>query len=251
MIYFPPLNTSKLRVQLRELRVREDLEMLAVPPGKNEASATKLLRFAVESSLGENSDPRRWTVQERTLAVAHYLSCVVDDGPNFAVGDSQSEGHGRLLDYLDTENDSAPYEVEAGTHGGSTWFAKQINGAEAEVMEGLFSSRTDWIIADMAVRLRESDEPTSAPSAVDDPSGFSDWLSARVDVFKSMSESDFEALFVLCQTAKDGALHHLFSLGLDAGGYVVLPKGGGSHELAAARFPANSAVGAIARAIGA
>ena len=94
MIHFPILRTRRLTVQLRELPIAESIAVASMPPHLYEASCTAFLRGAIETVDGI-SDPAQWTVQERTLAVCHYLACTLEDGPDFAVG------NGRFSDYLD------------------------------------------------------------------------------------------------------------------------------------------------------
>lgn len=248
MIHFPPIQTGRLNVRLRELTLREALALAATPLKKHEAATAQLLGYIVATAEGQHADPRAWTVQERMLVVAHYIACTVEGGGNFAIGD------GHFLDYLDHDVDAAPAEVDAGEAAGDQWRMRQLTGAEAEAMEGLCTSRQEWLCADMAARLHAAGEAgPERPDPVSSPGPYATWLSERREVFMDMPESDFEALFGAYERGR-AALHHLFWLGFDNEGHEALARakgGGAGTELAPARFPAASCVGDLARWLGA
>lgn len=247
MIHFRPIVTSRLNVQLRELTMRQALEVAAVPPQQDEAATTVLLRSCIQSSTGRVSDPAQWTVQECMLVRAHYLSAVADDGPNFSVG------KGRFLDYLLADMDAVVDSADAGKACGDHWRAHQLTGAQAEIMERMCQSRNDWLVADMAARLHaEDDEDDRPPDAVADPNAYGEWLAKRRDVILGLSEGEFLDLFGAYQAGL-AELRHLFDIGFDAAGHLALPinrEDGGDTMLAPARFPARSCVSRLAILLG-
>ena len=246
MIDYPPLRTPRLDVQLRELTIGEALQLAAVPPNKHERAMSALLRLAMVRAGGEHQDPARWTVQERMLVMAHYISCVSETGANFELG------NGRFLDFLDPMADTGPEEIDAGAACGDTWRIRQVYGAEAEAIEAICGSRFDWTVADMAARLRvQDDEEPKAPDAVKEPHRYGEWLQAQVGVIKAMPESEFAELFALYRAGLAG-LNHLFRLEFDGDGHIVLPKHGkeGGPDLEPARFPADACITEIARILG-
>lgn len=244
MIHFPPLRTSRLDVQLQELTIAQAVDLAAVPPDKHEAAITGLLRHAVQEARGEHTDPARWTVQERILAVAHYTAATAEEGGNFHVG------AGRLLDYLDAQADTVQAQADGGTALGHRWEVRQLIGAEAEAMEGICASRLDWVTADMAARLRDLDDEADgkAPSAADAPGPYADWLAQRADKMRRLPESDFADLFRAYRTGRD-ALHHIFRLEHDEQGHIVMPmkQEVGGQLLAPARFPVSACITELAR----
>jgi hypothetical protein len=243
MIHFPPLRTKRLDVKLRELRLREAVELAAIPPHLFERATTALLACVVQDMSEATPAIDAWTIQERTMAVAHYLAHATDGEPNFAVGE------GAFLDYLDAHRDEAPGEIEAGRACGDDWVMSQLTGAQAEAMESFCRSRLDWLTADMAARLHVRGKET--PPATADLVAYTEWLSERASVFRDFPESDFEELYALYATGLP-RLHHLFALDFDDMGHVLLPaaaKEGGAALLAPARFRAASCVGRIAQAL--
>lgn len=247
MIDFPILRMSRLEVQLRELTMREAIALAAMPPGRHEAAADRLLSHVVASVRGDLPDPRAWTVQERMLAVAHYIASTSDGGGNFEIGD------GRFLDYLDPAADRVLDEVDVGEACGDSWRMRQLTGAEALAMETICATRVEWVHADMAARLYAPNESGAArPDPMARSGDYAVWLQERREVFRDMPESDFEDLFAAYERGRL-ALHHLFWTGFEDAGHVVLPKteGGTGTELRPARFPATSCVGRIARWLGA
>lgn len=248
MIHFPPLRTGRLDVQLRELTIAEAVALAAVPAARHEANATALLRCIVDEARGEHSEPGRWTVQERMLVVAHYIACTSEEA-NFALG-----GEARFLDYLMAERDTAEPEVDAGEACGDAWRLRQLTGDEAAAVEALCSSRMDWVLGDMAARLRAigDAEDAAAPDATAEPGLYADWIAERKAAFGKLPESDFEALFGIYRGALP-RLDHLFLIDFDAEGHFALParrKEGGA-ALAPARFPVASTLSAAALELGA
>lgn len=246
MIHFPPLRTARLDVQLRELTIRQAVELAAAPVGRHEAATTALLRSIVAEARGEHAEPGRWTVQERMFVVAHYLACTSEDGSNFPIG------NGQFLDYLVAERDTAPAEVRAGEACGDEWIVRQLTGDEAVALESLSRSRQDWVWGDMAARLRAvgDEQDDQAPDATDKPGLYADWLTARKAAIEAMPESDFEALYQVYREALP-RLDHLFILEVDQDGHFVMPvrKEGGA-DLAPARFPVRAVLSGPALELG-
>lgn len=249
MIHFPLLRTRRLTVQLRELSIGESIAIAAMPPHLEEAEYTAFLRAAVQSAQGVE-DPADWTVQERMLAVCHYLAATAEDGPDFALG------AGRYSDYLDGETDIQPnvQQVEVGELAGDTWHIRHLTGRMAESIERMagevqdasgnpLSSRLHWILGGMAAQLVRAGE--SVPGA-DMPEGaFDEHLVARMRVMGSFPESDFSALMRLYFEGRE-KLRHLFRIEFSKDGIVAMPKGGAAANLPPARFPVRSCLSRIA-----
>lgn len=250
MISFPRLRSPRLDVQLRELTIGEAVMLAAIPPNRHERATTALLKTAVAEAGGPHQDPQRWTVQERMLVQAHYISGVSETGANFALG----QGH--FLDFLDPIADHGPDEVDAGAACGSEWKIRQLLGAEAEAIEAVATSRFDWMVGDIAARMRvqDPDEPTP-PDAVLKPHAYSEWLQAQMDTIKAMPESDFAELFAVYRAGLQ-QLHHLFHLEFDEAGHMAMPKRPdegkevADQQLAPVRFPVASCITDVASILG-
>lgn len=250
MLHFQVLRTRRLTVQLRELSIGESISIAAMPPHLEEATTTSFLRKAVESSQGIE-DPANWTVQERIMAVCHYLASASDDGPNFGVGED-----GKYLDYLDVAIDGAATleNVEIGTIGGDVWQINHLIGAMAESIERLSGEiegmplRLHWLIGGMAAQLTIKGEDVPKPS--DGEGAFDEFLLKRMRVIAAYPESDFAQLM---SGYLDGRkkLHHLFRIEFANDGIVAMPtEGGVARGLSPARFPAHNCISELAQNLG-
>lgn len=249
MIHFPLLRTRRLTVQLRELNISESVAIASMPPHLAEAECTAFLRAAVQSVQGIE-DPAHWTVQERMLAVCHYLASTSDDGPDFSIGG------GHYSDYLDGATDiqtQAPV-IELGELGGDTWKLQNLTGRMAESIERMegeiqdasgkpFSGRLHWMLGGMAAQMVRAGE--DAPDATVADGAFDEYLVARMRVMAAFPSSDFEALMGMYLSGRQ-KLNHLFSIEFSSGGVVAMPKGGAAANLPPARFPVHTCLSRIA-----
>lgn len=249
MIHFPVLRMRRLTVQLRELSIGESISIAAIPTHLDEVSCTKFLRCAVESVKDSTiTDPANWTVQERIMAVCHYLAAVSEDGPDFSIG----EGH--YSDYLDGENDSAVLQeyFEVGEVGGDAWSVRHLTGAMAESIERIsgeiegVSGRLHWLLGGMAAQMVRKDEDILSPA--DGEGAYDEFLINRIRIFSGYPEGDFIALMseyaVGCEK-----LHHLFRIELSHNGIISLPKGGAANNLPPARFPVRACLSRVAHGL--
>ena len=247
MIYFPPIQTGRLNVQLRELTMQEAVDLAATPLDRHEAALSALLERIVDKASGPNTVPARWTVQERTYILTHYMACTTEESRNFAVGDDGAS----FLDYLDADLDAGPEFVEAGEACNEQWVARQLNGAQAEALESMCTTRLEWTATDMAARMFEVGNSDGMPDAVESPGEYAQWLKARSALFREFPESDFSDLHAAYLRGLSG-LHHLFTLDFDESGHIVIPRSGkgGGAALAPARFLVASCIGTLARILG-
>lgn len=180
MIPFPPLRTRRHTIELRELTIGEAIYLAKLNPAAHEASVTALL----ERAAGE--DTLDWTVQERGLAVAHYMAQTMGD-PDFALGDL------KFSDYF--VPDEAPDEVELGYMLEDHWSMRPLLGRHAETIErfilggSLEATRMSWWMGAMACQLRRPTEKDPAPEV------FDTWLAGRITVLQALPESAFLELF--------------------------------------------------------
>ena len=240
-IHFPILRSKRLTVQLKELSIAQSIGLAQMPIHAEQEMITAFLTAAIESANFD--DVTQWTVAERNMAVCHYLSSVVDDGPDFAVGEN-----GHYTDYLDGEHDIKDINavVEVGDLGGDTWQVRHLTGWAAETIERLegaldnIAGRLHWMLGAMAAQLVRKDE--DCPLLFDE-----DWLLHRMKTLAALSESDFITLSFLHQQGVD-ALYHLFSINFDDDGLLVLPVTG--SDLPPARFRVRSSLTGFAQRMG-
>jgi len=254
VIHFPLLRTRRLTVQLRELTIGESIAIAAMPPHLPEAECTAFLRAAVQSAQGIEN-PADWTVQERMLAVCHYLAATAEDGPDFSLG----EGH--YSNYLDGATDIQPQtpQVEVGELGGDVWVMRHLTGRMAESIERMvgevqdavgnpLAGRLHWLLGGMAAQMLRTSE--IVPDADVTDGAFDEWLIARMRVMGAFPESDFVTLMGLYYAGR-AKLHHLFRIGFTQDGIVALPKETlqgepEAHMLPPARFPVRASLSRLA-----
>ena len=174
MIYFPEIRARRFTIRLRELTLRQSLDLAARPLHLEQANTTAFLRFAV---VDPEIDPARWRVGERTLAVAHYLACVTGD-PDYPIG------AGRYSDYLVPENAPVPDVVTLGDVVDEPWQMRHLDGRLAEAIERLedekLTGRGLWLAGLMAAQMFRQGE--ADPDAMTEGE-LDEWLAARVSDF--------------------------------------------------------------------
>ncbi|MBL8473801.1 MAG: hypothetical protein JNM98_18570 [Rhodocyclaceae bacterium] len=198
-------------------------------------------------------DPAAWTVQERMLAVCHYLAATAENGPDFEVGAA-----GRYSDYLDGANDILADQYEVGAAGGDDWNIRHLTGYMAESIERMsgevqdahgrsITGRLHWMLGAMSLQMLRAGESVPDENA---PAGaFDEFLVERMRVISAFPESEFAALIGLFFSGRE-KLHHLFRIELSAEGVVAMPKGGAAANLPPARFPVRTCLTALALELG-
>lgn len=243
MIYFNPLRTKRLSVDLQEMSI-DDVETLCMMPEHlDQASTTEMLKRIVKEGdrpfPGQITDPRMWTVQERTMVMAHYMAHTTEDGnPDFLVG------AGRLSDYLINGTDYVE-SVSIGVHDGDEVLMRPLLGFQAEAIERLVyggrmrANRLSWWICAMACQLTNADR---APKEYVSDADYSEWLLGTANLYRSLGETEFLGLLY---AFLDGArkLDHFFSIVFTDSVIGARPSQEGS-SLPSARFPVRATVNA-------
>lgn len=246
MIHFPDLRTKRLTVSLKELSMLDAIGLASLPEHLSEEATTFFLRAAVAKAVGIE-DPAQWTVQERTLAVCHYMASTFDDGPDFALDGELS----RYSDYLVGDKDYSAAEVDLGEIEGDKWTVRHLTGGMASAIERLHGEipdirgRTHWQIGLMAAQMVPNGDGGDPLSEGE----FDAFLLARMRVIAGFPESVFARLLERFESARE-QLSHLFRVAFDDQGLLVLPREGSAAELPPARFPARACITSLARFMG-
>lgn len=241
---FPILRTRRLTAKLKELSIGDAITLASMPEHLFEAECTAFLKYAIADVTTGSPNPDEWTVQERTLAVAHYLASVSEDGPDFSIGET------KYSDYLDGAADisTALKQVPIGDVGGDNWEIRHLTGGMTESIErlmgeiGQLSPRLHWMVGAMAAQLIRvgEDMPELSTDGL-----YDEWLLSRMKIFISYPESDFERLMAAYNFGRK-KLHHLFAFNFDDKGIVILAKEGGADGKPSARFPVRSCLSKLA-----
>jgi hypothetical protein len=248
MKHFPPLRTRRITAQLQALSIGDAITVASMPAHMAEAECTAFLTYAIKEAAGDLTNPADWTVQERALAVAHYLAVVADDGPDFSLSDQS-----RYSDYLDGEADIslALKQVPVGELDGDHWEMRHLTGGMAEAIERLageveqlknLEPRLHWIVGSMAAQLVRVNEtiPDLATDGI-----YDEWLLERMKILMAFPEDDFTQLMAAYQQGRE-KLHHLFAYDFSDEGIVILPKKGGADSVSSARFPISACLSKLA-----
>jgi hypothetical protein len=244
MINIPVLKVRRLTVRLRELSIGQAVSLAQIPAHRHEALTTEFLKAAIESSSVEN--PEDWTVEERMMAVGHYLASTNDAGPDFAVGE------GSYSDYLDVRPPvmglAPDMTLDLGELEGDRWRLRHLTGAHAEAIERLagelpgIAGRLHWIIGGMAAQLLRAEE--SQDERLEDAE-----LLERMRVFAGFPESGFVRLLVMYNDGRQ-KIANIFTTEFSDEGIVALPKKGARGDtLPPARFHGRSCLSAFAQAL--
>lgn len=273
MLHFSKLSTRRLREQMRELNIGESVAVAKFPDSQEEAAVTAMLRACCTSSTGAPGlDPLHWTLQERTLGIAHYLMAMDPMNPDFELG---SDGH--FSDYLQAESDveiaSLERPIVLGELEGDHWGMQHLLGYMLEAIErteGMVAipgvpgecmrGSLHWTFGTMAaqlVRVQIDSEgnvmdlmnPAPDPLQV---GVYDDWLIQAMTVLASYPDSTFVQLKILYGAGKQRQ-HHLFDWVLSRTGRPVIlpnPKKEAAAVLPPATFPALACLSPVARSLG-
>lgn len=235
---FKPLRAGRFVVQLKEISIGDSISVLSMSPGEYEAETTAFLRAALKSVDGPK-DPADWTVEERILAVCHYLAATLEK-PDFDV-----QGGGNFSDYLvNLGETSIPDHAELGEIAGDRWSVYPLTGRMAETIEGLQGELKDtagkpvpprlhWLLGAMAAQLLREGETVTPPES---PS-YESFLLERMRILRELPESAFIELFTAFAKGRD-SISRFFVTRFDGSGVIVCAKEGA--DLPPARFPSRS-----------
>jgi len=234
MIHFTPFRTPRLTIQLRELTIGQAIALCGRPAHLHEAATTAMLEYVIEPAdrtpLGQVTDPRQMTVQERGMLAAHYLAHTCGK-PDFAIGDQAT-----FSQYL-FHDVQAVSEIEVGVLGEDRWVCSPLLGYQAESIERLISTgrllgkRQGWMIGAMACQMRRPDKEPEVEDVAD--AVFDAWLLDRTKTLQHFPESDFALLMSAYLSATD-TLQHLLRTAFSDEGLVFVTEVPG---LPSARFP--------------
>lgn len=247
MIIFTPLRTKRLTVNLEELTIESVIYLLKMPAELNEAGISAMLSYCVKPEdkprVGQITDPRLWTVQERSMVMAHYIAHANENDPDFQIGE------GRFSDYL-IPVDSPKESVIVGRVEDDEWMIRPLLGAHSESIERLVTGgelsndRAGWWFGAMAAQLyRQGDEAFNVEEGSDDD--LDRWILDRVSIFKNFPQSSFLQLLTMFIDA-NMKMDHLLRMTFTDEGLAFSPAEG-RPELPPARFPFSDAISELAK----
>lgn len=244
MINFPVLRTKRLTVRMKELAMIDAIALAAIPDYLNEEATTAFLRASIDSVQGVEN-PEDWTVQERTMAVCHYMASALDDGPDFSL----AGGEARFSDYLVGDQDYPDDLIDIGDIEGDRWEVRHLTGAMAGSIERLqgelpkVTGDAHWHIGRMAAQLIPNGKAVPTGGDIDAA------MIERMRVIAGYPESVFARLMGAFEKSRQ-ALDHLFILEADEHGLIALPREGSAAEKPPARFPVSACLTDLSKYLG-
>lgn len=240
-LIFPHLRTKRLSVRMRELTLGDAIALCALPQERPEAVTTELLRKVAadaESTAPYVGDPRLWTVEERALAMCHYMARVSPLGSNFDVGD------GKFTDYVRLDRDLAQPHHDIGDVGGVRMVVRPLLGVHVEMLERMCENAGDWLLGVLAMQVWEAQESMPNWAALPDAELLA-LVTKRLAAVRALPESEFEALLA-GHVAGSLALQHFFEPTVSGDGIVFAAREAG---LGPARFRALACISTTTRRI--
>lgn len=226
-MFIMPFATARIHAQMRELTVREAVELCQIPDHLNELGIGRALKAVVSES---NIPPEQWTVQERCAAIGHYITALEN-------GDWQVADNASYSDYLTGRDYPLDAEYVFADDEGTELEIVPLTGEYAEACERAVNAmdnpaRGDWVLAAMAALIRvRGDAWDGTPDA---------FVQENIKRLRELPESQFAELHGHFQAAWQ-VFAHGFEMDFDAEGWFV--KGGA--DLPSVRFPFIACVGAI------
>ncbi|MBT9097454.1 hypothetical protein KFZ76_06980 [Methylovulum psychrotolerans] len=245
MPHFMPVNTRRLGAKFKELTIGDAIRLAQLPPGAFELTASEFLDAVVADCDGV-PDCLDWTVQERLLVTAQYMSACNGDAPDFEIGE-----HGHYSDYLAAEKDveldgdGLLQTFPVGLIADDDWQIRYLTGRMAQSIErlrgevklpggGELTGYAHWELGCMAAQLFLADDP-EPPSVAGQ---YDEWLVHRMGAFLYYPQGAYGELRAAFYDAW-WAMAHLFDIGLSNDGIVVLPRED-KDGLPSARFRVHS-----------
>lgn len=234
----PKFRTVRHCLDMHEPSIGDTLNLLSMQQeGQQEEVITAGLKAC---GLGDSS---LWTVHERALAVAHYLSGSNPQQPDFQIGDEA-----KYSDFLAVDADYPNEDmIVLGEFGGDSWLLRPLLGLHAEAIERavfngeLPDSRGGWILGAMACQLFVSEDSDSHSELNDRKIG------QRIETFKTLPQSLFCSIMTafLVNLPK---LDHFFALEFTHDGIAFKAKEGVPVSYPA-RFPFSAAIDPLLQAV--
>lgn len=234
----PKFRTVRHCLDMHEPSIGDTLNLLGmIQEGQQEEITTEGLKACGLGNTG------LWTVHERALAVAQYLSSNNQQQPDFQIGDDA-----KYSDFLAVDSDYPKDDaISLGDFGGDSWIMRPLLGSHAEAIErAIFNgelpeSRGGWILGAMACQLFVNGDSDSHSELTDKKIG------ERIETFKTLPQSLFSSIMVTF-LANLHKLDHFFSLEFTAEGLAFNPK----KEVPVnypARFPFSTTIDPILQAV--
>lgn len=190
-----PVHSRRIAVQPQELTIGQIVELCTIPYVYEQRTITAFLNFCCKhldrpKGHAAVTDPLMWSVNERMNVVIYYMSAILEDGPDFQLG------NGHLHDYLLAGTDYV--ESVEFMHRGMTMLCTPLHGYQAEAIEALVLTGAlpkqyiSWQWGVMAACIRGVDEPDLEYV---DPTSYKTALLARIQQLKGAPDTDFIDLF--------------------------------------------------------
>ena len=198
--------THRIKAKMQELTLQQAIDLCQIPDSLNEQGISRALQFIVTEA---NLPLDKWTVQERIVALFHYITAQEK-------GDWQLVDNGSVADYLiEQDYPETPYIFQ---DDGDLFHIVPLTGECVEAIErATDSTRGKWILASMAATIRaENDDFDGIPD---------ERISENMTRLLALPESVFNRFLAHFQAAQIHLAHGV-NIDFHDDGIILLPKGG-------------------------
>lgn len=246
MITIPELRTARFILSVHEMYMIDSIKLTRMPDYLEHKQVSFAIKAMTEQVEGIVTDIGLWTVQERMLAICHYIAGTQEDGhADFSVDEL------KFTDYLRADKPFSKQFYDHGVYEGDNWKGYPLLGYMAEEIERLYGEienidgKLHWITGCIACQLVPEGQELERNTE-----NYSQELLKRMTVISQLAESDFLTLYaMLVKTNQE--LAHLFELEITDSGLVAVSReiddGKGGSTCQYARFPTSSIVSEPAR----
>lgn len=214
-MFIQPFITKRINAQMQELTIQGAIALCEIPPHLNELGISR----ALEKIINQTNLPlKEWTVQERVLAIAHYLTAQEQ-------GDFYITEQSKLSDfYLDQDYQETPYYFDDLEIVPLT--AKYAESIERAIIS--MNIQNAWTIGAMAATIRQKGDKWQGSA--------DEFIHENIQRILNLPESEFLELLNHFQAAQEHLKHGVEILYTNDGIAMLSQKGDTSVELVKFRF---------------
>ncbi|TDR30345.1 hypothetical protein [Hydromonas duriensis] len=222
-MYIPKFSTTRLQVELQELKIKDVIALCEIPAHLNEAGIGEALKRMVKHS---NIPIPEWTVQERYAVICAYITA--KEQKDWPATDTTNYSQYPIA--VDVVQSVYSFEFDGAHLTVVPLVGEYIEAMERLVMSGAIHEKPTamtWFMAAAAAQIREGEDEGSAEELI----------KARCAQLQDLPEETF---YKLLDEFAQGLMvsAHLFNVWYADDGVVCLPREAGIETPARFRFDA-------------
>lgn len=216
--------TPRITAEMQPLTLGQAIELCEIPDCFNEESISRALKHIVKVS---NIPLENWTVQERYLAIGHYIAA--QEKGDWEIADGALYSH-YLLDNLTPEVEEFKFKIHDDNDETVNYKMSSLTGNMIEAVERFILSLTgkdgakkgDWVLACMAIQIQEDSENALKLDELDDKTVLDEVIKQNYDRLLQTDEPFFNQLLSHYLIGLH-AMAHCVKIAFLDDGLIVLP----------------------------